>query len=273
MAFQPQIPLAGVAGWRFLQRTGASQQAAFETSATIRRDVDYFREKIGSVTSATELVAERRLLKVALGAFGLEGDIDKKAFVRRVLEENLLDVKALANRLTAPAYKDMAKAFGFGGLTGAQTGRPGFAEGIVAAYKTRAFESAVGEVNDDMRLALNFRREIADLSAGETGGSWYSVIGSNALRKVFEKAYGLPTSFGQLDVDRQRDILRDKTSTLFGTSNLSAFASSENVEKILTRFLARSQIESGAGVTSPALTLLQNASSGSSGLYNLLASR
>lgn len=158
-----------MAGWRFLQRTGASQQAAFETSATIRRDVDYFREKIGSVTSATELVADRRLLKVALGAFGLEGDIDKKAFVRRVLEENLLDVKALANRLTAPAYKDMAEAFGFGGLTGAQTGRPGFAEGIVAAYKTRAFRSAVGEVNDDMRLALNFRREIADLSAGETG--------------------------------------------------------------------------------------------------------
>ena len=100
-----------------------------------------------------------------------------------------------------------------------------------------------------------------------------SVIGSTALRKVFEKAYGLPASFGKLDVDRQRDILRDKTSTLFGTSNLSAFASSENVEKVLTRFLARSQIETGAGVASPALTLLQNAGSGSSGLFNLLASR
>ena len=65
----------------------------------------------------------------------------------------------------------------------------------------------------------------------------------------------------------------DKTATLFGTSNLTAFATPENVEKVLTRFLARSQIETGVGVTSPALTLLQNASSGSSGLYNLLASR
>ena len=37
--------------------------------------------------SAADLVADRRLLKVALGAFGLEGEIDKKAFIRKVLEE------------------------------------------------------------------------------------------------------------------------------------------------------------------------------------------
>jgi hypothetical protein len=69
MAFQPQIPMAGVAGWRFLEGAGASQQAAFETGATIGRDVDYFREKTGSLASATELAADRRLMKVALGAF------------------------------------------------------------------------------------------------------------------------------------------------------------------------------------------------------------
>ena len=30
MSFQPTIPLAGIAGWRFLERTQAAQQAAFE---------------------------------------------------------------------------------------------------------------------------------------------------------------------------------------------------------------------------------------------------
>jgi hypothetical protein len=36
-----------------------------------------------------------------------------------------------------------------------------------------------------MRLAMNFRREIADLAVGE-GGSWFSVLGSTPLREVFE---------------------------------------------------------------------------------------
>lgn len=275
MTFQPQVPLPGVGGWRFLERTGASQQAAFEKSGGVAREIAYFRENIGSVTSAADLLADRRLLNVALTAFGLEDDVDKKAFIRKVLEDDLSDPKALANRLTAPEYKELAEAFGFNGGTAGKTGSADFAEKVVAAYKERAFEAAVGEVNDDMRLALNFRRAIADLSEGETGGSWYTVIGSNPLREVFEKAYGLPSSFGKLDVDRQRDILRDKTSALFGTTDLTAFADAENVEKMITRFLARSQLEGGgvSSVSSPALTLLQGASSGASGLFNLLLSR
>ncbi|MBP7240721.1 DUF1217 domain-containing protein [Amaricoccus sp.] len=274
MAFTPQIPLAGLAGWRFLERTESAQKAAFEKGPALQRELDYFRENIGKATTAEALVADRRLLKVALGAFGLGGEIDKKAFVRKVLEGGTENPEALASRLTAPGFKKLAGAFGFGNATGAQTAAAGFADRIVEAYKTRAFEAAVGETNNDLRLAMNFRREIADLSAGADGGSWYSVIGSSPLREVFEKAYGLPSSFGKLDVDRQREILRDKTSALFGTSNLSAFAEAENVEKVITRFLARAQIEAGPSLTAPgaaALTLLQNAR-GSSGLVNLLSS-
>ncbi|MBA3324873.1 MAG: DUF1217 domain-containing protein [Rhodobacteraceae bacterium] len=277
MSFQPQIPLTGPAGWRFLQRTQASQQAAFEKGPQLQREIAYFEENIGAVTSAADLVADRRLLKVALGAFGLEGEIDKKAFIRKVLDEGTDDSAAFANRLTAPGYKAMAAAFGFGNAGGARTAVPGFADRIVAAYKTRAFEAAVGESNDDMRLAMNFRREIAELSKGAKGGSWFTVIGSKPLREVIEKAYGLPGAFGRIDVDRQRDTLRDRTSALFGTANLTAFADPANVEKVIDRFLARAQLESGASAPtsgSAALTLLRNAAAGGSqGLYNLLAAR
>ncbi|MBP7001949.1 DUF1217 domain-containing protein [Amaricoccus sp.] len=273
MGFSPQIPLAGIAGWRFLQRTQATQEAAFAKGAELQREIAYFRENIGSVTSAEELVADRRLLKVALGAFGLEGEIDKKAFIRKVLEGGTEDPEALASRLTAPGFKEIADAFGFGNAAGARTGTAGFADGIVAAYKSRAFEAAVGEKDNDMRLAMNLRREIAALAAGE-GGSWYKVIGSSPLREVFEKAYGLPSSFGQLDVDKQRDVLRDKTSALFGTSGLTAFAKEENVEKLVTRFLVRAQIDAGPSATAPgaaALTLLQGSRGSSSGLLNLIS--
>ena len=52
MSFQPVIPLAGIAGWRFLERTQAKQQAAFEKSAELKRDIAYFEEKIGAVDLA-----------------------------------------------------------------------------------------------------------------------------------------------------------------------------------------------------------------------------
>jgi hypothetical protein len=277
MGFQPQIPLAGVAGWRLLERIEPTQRAAFEKGPELAREIAYFEENIAGITSAADLVADRRLLKVALRAFGLEGELDKKAFIRKVLEEGTADPKALAARLTDPAFRKLSDAFGFGGVSGARTGEPGFAAKIVAAYKTRAYESALGESDNDMRLALHFRREIAELAAqGETGASWFSVLGSKPLRSVAEKAFGLPTAFGRIDVDRQNDLLREKAEGLFGTSDLSAFRDPENVEKMIVRFLARSQIEAGpsAGTRgSGALTLLQNASGDASqGLLNLIAS-
>ncbi len=276
MSFQPQIPLAGIAGWRFLERTQPVQQAAFEKGPQLAREIAYFTENVGKIETAADLVADRRLLKVALGAFGLSDEIDKKAFIRKVLEEGTTDPKALAMRLTETAFREMSDAFGFGAETGRRNAEPGFASGIVAAYKTRAFEAAVGESNNDMRLAMNLKREIGELAAGE-GASLFKVIGSKPLRQVFEKAFNLPSQFVQLDIDRQVEVFGDKLSKMFGKGDLTVFQDPANVDKLITRFLAISQIETGAAATSAtssALTLLQNANGGGSqGLFNLLAAR
>ena len=82
---------------------------------------------------------------MALGAFGLDGEIDKKAFVRKILEEGTTDPASLANRLTDKSFHKLSAAFGFGDTGGARTGEAGFAAKIVEAYKTRAFEAAVGD--------------------------------------------------------------------------------------------------------------------------------
>lgn len=276
MAYQPVVPLSGVAGWRLLNRTMEKQEATFQSSADIKRDVDYFTENIASVKTVEDLLGDQRLLKVALGAFGLSGDISKKGFIRKVLEEGTEDNKALAMRLTDTSYRKLASVFGFGDKSGVRTGTSGFATLITSAYQTRAFEVAVGESNDDMRLALNFKREIVSLAAGE-GGSWYSILGSKPLRAVIEKAFNLPSSFAQIDIDQQRAVLMEKARSVLGSDKLTVFQDAEVVEKVITRFLARSQIESGATDTSSpaaaALAMLQGSSSGSSGLMNLLAAR
>ena len=118
--------------------------------------------------------------------------------------------------------------------------------------------------------------EIGDLAAeGETGASWFAILGSKPLRAVLEKAFNLPTEFGKLDVDRQRDIMRSKASAMFGVADLTAFRDPKNVDKTIDRFLAISQLQNGLnqqGPGSAALTLLQNASGNASqGLFNLLS--
>jgi Protein of unknown function (DUF1217) len=277
MSFTPTIPMAGLAGWRFLERTEAAQRAAFEKGPQLAREIAYFKENIGKVASAEELVKDRRLLKVALGAFGLEAELDKKAFVRKVLEGGTDDPRSFANRMSEPAYRKLAEAFGFGNAGGPKVGKAGFADGVADQYRIRQFEVAVGNVDDSMRLALNFRREIAELAnaaaPGDNGKGWLSVIGSRPLRTVFEKAFGLPREFVNLDIDRQREILRDRARSVLGDGSLAAFKDPEAVEKVIARFQVRMQIEAGpSAVSSPALTLLQNAGS-SAGLLNLLLAR
>ena len=81
MTYSPAIPLGGYAGWAYLKRTMTAQTTAFNASPDLKSDEDYFRAKIGQITTADQLVNDRRLLKVALGAFGLDKDIDNKFFI------------------------------------------------------------------------------------------------------------------------------------------------------------------------------------------------
>ena len=159
MTYQPVFPSGGNLGWTFLSKTREAQQEAFDNSTLIARETSYFREKIGEVNSAEDLVSDRRLLSVALGAFGLDDDINNRFFVRKVLEEGTLDQDAFANRLADKRYFAMSEAFGFD-LTPPKTVISSFPDDIIDQYKVRQFEFAVGEQDEDMRLALGLEREI-----------------------------------------------------------------------------------------------------------------
>ena len=274
MTFQPVVPLPGVAGWRFLEATEATQRDAFDRSAVIERDIAYFEEKIGSITTAEALVSDRRLMTVALGAFGLDEEINKTYFMRRILEEGTDDPESLANQFVDPRYRAFSEAFGFGNLLGTRTTLESFGQLITNDYRERQFEIAVGNANDDMRLALTFRREISEYTSSSSGDdtAWFQIMGSRPLRAVFEAAYGLPQQFGTLDVEKQRETLADKTRELFGEGGLSVFNDPENVANLIDRFLVRRQVDAGPTGSTPgtaALTLLQSASGGVGGFQRI----
>ncbi|MEM9970060.1 MAG: DUF1217 domain-containing protein [Pseudomonadota bacterium] len=262
MSFQPAVPLGGLAGWSFLARTREAQQEAFAGSTVIQRNLDYFRDNIGNVQTAEELVNDRRLLTVALGAFGLSDDIANKFFIQKVLSEGTLDDESFANKLADKRYFAMAEAFGFD-LQPPNTVISTFADGIEASYVTREFEVAVGDQDESLRLALSLERELpalADRGLSEEA-AWFTIMGTPPLRAVFEGALGLPTQTGALDIERQLEIFQDKSLTAFGTSNPLELTTPEAQEELIRKFLLRSEINAQASLTAPgsvALSLLQS---------------
>jgi len=261
MSFQPVVPMGGFAGWAFLQRTMEAQREAYDTGPEISRETAYFAENIGKVSTAEDLVADRTLLKVALGAFGLAGDIDNRAFVRKVLEEGVIDGNALANKLSDKRYYELAKAFKFD-LSTPATAISNFPDEINAAYRDRRFETAIGEQNQDMRLAMGLERDltaIAEKTISEDA-KWFQIMGTAPLRQVFETAFNLPASFGTIDLDQQLEVLKARAGQAFGDESVSQFATSEGREELVRRFFALSEINAGPGVASgasAALSLLQ----------------
>lgn len=263
MTYQPVIPMGGLGGWAFLSRTRESQEAAFQSSAVIRRDTDYFLDKIGEVRTAEDLVADRRLLRVALGAFGLEADIDSKFFIRKVLEGGTLSGKGLANRLSDTRYFRMAESFAFD-LKPPNTVISTFGPEIVAMYRERQFEAAVGNASPDMRLALSLEREIGAILERDMSdaASWYTVMATPPLRAVFERALGIPEVVGALDVDRQLEIFREKARAVFGSDSFRQFGDPDSVDRVRTAFLSRSELAVApplAGRGAAALAILQSA--------------
>jgi len=260
MTYQPIIPLQGFAGWKFLERTIETQQQAFNESFQVQRVTESFREKIGQITTAEELVNDRELLQVALGAFGLEADIDNKYFIQKVLEDGTLDDDALANRLSDKSYLAMSQAFGFGDFPIPNTALSTFADDIIERYETKSFEVAVGEVNDDMRLALNFNNSLSDVVESNSGqdAQWFAILGSPPLRAVFEAALGLPPSIGVIDIDQQLDAFKQSARSNFGTDDVSELANPDDEDKMIRLFLLRSQVDTFSGLSSGsvALTLL-----------------
>lgn len=262
MSFSPIIPAPGLTGWSFLTRTRARQEQSFAKTPTVARDVSHFRAKFAQVETAEALVSDRRLLRVALGAFGLQDDLDNRAFMRKLLEDGTTDRRALANRLADKRYLAFATAFAHLTPGSAKAPARDLTERIVTQYQSRAFEIAVGEQDQTMRLGLSLQRELPQLveQYSSEDARWFGALGNPPLRAILETTLGLPREFGQLDLDDQVRRMRSAMQRRFGTSRIDELAHPETLAKLTTRFQVMSQLRESQSVMSgaaTALTLLQ----------------
>lgn len=263
MTYQVSVGATGIPGWNILKQTAARHQELIAADPVVKRDDAYFRERISGIGSAEELVKDYRLLSYALGAFGLESEIANKALLQQVLESDVDDDGSLVHRLTDKRYLQFAQAFGFAESDGGGRG-DAFADGMSDLYLVREFERRVGANDENLRLALNAKRELSQMTEkeGKESTLWYEVLGNPPMKRMFEVAFGFePLSFGRLPIDRQHAELVNKAEQMFGSASFEHFKNPDNVETLIQRFLARSQIAEGNAAQnsySIALTLLSN---------------
>lgn len=265
--FRPVIPLDGVAGWNFLQKTYDRQLENFAKSAEIRNDRDYMVEKLSSPLSKEEFLNDRRLLRTTLTAFGLEGEEWKRGFIDKVLTEVADPESTFLARLNNSKYTAFAEAFI--PLSDKIFVSSTTLESITEKFTAESFEIAVGDVNEDMRLSMNYASEIGDLVGENSSESavLYRILGSVPVRTVLQSALGLPQDVVKLDLDKQAEMFKSKLSSKLGINSLEELTTPENIEKVVKRYQVLQIAQNGPSTSTPgyaALTILSGIGSGAS---------
>lgn len=262
MSFQPVIIGTGLPAWNLLKSTFAAQRQLHASNPQTKSDTQYFKVTFDQLNTVDDIVSDRRVMRVILGAFGLSADIDNRHFIKTVMDQGTSSPDALANKLSDRRYKSLAESFDFSTAPPAHTLQPDLKDKVAEDFRLQNFEEAVGTTNNDMRLALSFQRSIEGLASSATNNSiaWFQVMATPPLREVIQTALGLPSEFSNLDVDEQQDRLVEKSKSVFGTGEVAELNDSEISEKVVQRFLVKQQV-SQLSVASPlqtALVLLQS---------------
>jgi hypothetical protein len=265
VAFQPVIPSSGLGGWKFLQSTYDRQLTNHSNSPQVRRDRDYMTEKLSGSMPVEDFVKDKRLLRAALTAFGLAGEEWKGGFINKVLKEAGDPDSTFLKRLNNPKYSAFAEALK--PVNGRIEVDEDSLARIAVRFETQAFNLAVGEVDDTMRLALNFQAEISDVigSGLSEKAMLYRLLGDLPVAAVLKTTLNLPQNMTKLPIERQADILKSSLQKLLGVRDIADVAKPENVQKVLERFHIMSSVNSGPSGNTPGMAALSLLSGGSFG--------
>lgn len=253
---QPAIPMSGLAGWSFLQTTYSRQLETFSDSASVKNDRAYMSEKLSSPISLDDFMSDRRLLRVTMTAFDLAGEEWKGGFIRKALEEAVNPDSTFLKRLNNPAYTKFAETFAFKDGTLSLDAEK--IDQLGEDFEAAAFRIAVGDVDENMRLSLNYQQKIVDIAG--TGASndaiAYRILGNVPVKTVLEKALNLPSDLSKQPIEKQAEMLRDKLSSAFGISDLGDLVMPDNVDAVIRRFHVMETVNNGPSALTPGYTAL-----------------
>lgn len=197
-------------------------------------DVDYYLAHITSVRSVDGLLADERLYRFALAAFGLAEMNEARSFMRRVLSEGSGGAKGFALEVADQRLRDIAEVFDFAAHGMQTTQRDAARDGVASRYRRIGFEAEAGRRDEGARLALAFERKIGGVK------SVYGLLGDSDLYTVTRIALGLPAAGAGMEIERQ-------AAAIAAQIDLGSFEDADQLSAFLQRFSAQWRRLRGTG--------------------------
>ncbi|MBB4953813.1 hypothetical protein H4S14_001873 [Agrobacterium vitis] len=239
---------------RFLEGTELT-----DAKTKAEADAKYYQENIVKITSASDLMKDRKLVDFALTAQGLDPTKVDSDMLKQLFSSDLTDPKSFANSQSDENYVKFVASFNFdvdGALSKANaSGVQNRGEVVTTEnlYLHQTMETEQGEENAGVRLALYWQRMAPSITSA------YDILGDTALLEVFRTAYSLPTEMSNMDIEQQAKIVESKM-------NLSELSDPDKVQKFISRFTAMYDISNDTTSSANAALTILGGGSGSTGI-------
>ncbi|WP_108662727.1 DUF1217 domain-containing protein [Acuticoccus kandeliae] len=192
----------------------------------VKLESEYYLENYRNISSIDEFLADTRLFRFAMTAYGLADLAFAKGYMRKILEEGVTEPDSLANRTSDNRLREFAAAFDFESFGDLTMRREINGQPTVDRYVRQTMEVDAGEVDGEgVRLALYFERMAPKIDSA------FDILADAALFKVVRTVLGLPTAFSAIDIDRQAAVLEEEI-------DFESFSDPVELDRFLTRFTA-----------------------------------
>ncbi|MBF9235653.1 DUF1217 domain-containing protein [Microvirga alba] len=244
--------------YQLISRDMQKSLARTASDPVVARETDYYLKNIGNVKSIDDLLANNRLYKYAMKAYGLEDMTYAKAFMRKVLTEGIESKDSFASRLSDNRYKEFVSAFNFVRYKDATTSFEQAQRGTADKYVRQSLEGSVGEEDPGVRLALYFQRKASDIKGP------FDILADPALLQVVQTALDIPQNAMGGSIDAQAAMIKRRV-------DIDSLKTPEGVQRFLQRFTSLWDVQNST-TSSPVLALFSGASSTGSMDVDLLMS-
>lgn len=234
-----------IASFRMISAREDAWLASIAHRPEVALETKNYLSRIENIKSVAEFVSDDRVFRFAMKAHGLEEMAYAKGFIRKLLTDGVDSDTALANRLVDPRYREFAETFNFARYGETTTIFDRTRQGTVDRFVRQTMEESAGAQNEDLRLALYFKRLAPTIT------SPYQILADRALTQVIHAALGLSSLASAADIDVQADAIARKLE-------FSDLQSPRKVDLLIARFAALSDAKSGLAVSGAPQLLSQN---------------
>ncbi|TAV84888.1 DUF1217 domain-containing protein [Rhizobium leguminosarum] len=220
-----------------------------EATDAANDEITYFREQMATITTASEFLADDRLVSFALEAKGLDPDDVTSDELEKMFSSDLNDDKSYVNKLDDNRFAELVGSFNFdqdGNISADPTGtvqQRGDVLETIDAYVRLTLEDDQGDSNTGVRLALYFQRKAPEISNA------YDILGDSALFEFFTTSFNLSSYVSNMDVDKQAEMVDNFI-------DIKDLSDPDKVDDLIKRFTAMYDMANGTGTTSTALSIL-----------------